>query len=65
MVALKDLIAISSGSACISNSYGPSHVLRAMGLTDAVANRCVRISWCHMTPALDWQAVAERIRTLL
>ena len=64
IVALKDLIAISNGSACTSASYTPSHVLKAMGMTDDEANACVRISWCHMTPDVDWGAVAERIRTL-
>ena len=64
IVALKDLVAISNGSACTSASYTPSHVLKAMGMTDDEANACVRISWCHMTPDVDWAAVAERIRML-
>lgn len=64
IVALKDLVAISNGSACTSASYTPSHVLKAMGMTDDEANACVRISWCHITPDVDWAAVAERIRML-
>ena len=64
MVATKDLIAISNGSACTSSSYTPSHVLKAMGFNDVTANECVRISWCHMTPNVDWERVAVRIRGL-
>ena len=45
IVALKDLVAISNGSACTSSSYTPSHVLKAMGMSDDEANCCVRISW--------------------
>lgn len=65
IVALKDLIAISNGSACTSSSYTPSHVLKAMGMSDDEANTCVRISWCHMTPEVDWNVVADRIRRLM
>ena len=61
MVALKDLVAISNGSACTSSSDTPSHVLRAMGMSEDEANRHVRISWCHLTPEVDWGAVAERV----
>lgn len=64
IVSLKDLIAISNGSACTSASYSPSHVLKAMGMDDDQANACVRISWCHMTPDVDWEAIADRIRRL-
>jgi cysteine desulfurase len=64
IVALKDLLAFSNGSACTSASYTPSHVLTAMGMTEVEANGCVRLSWCHLTPDIDWGAVAERIRGL-
>ena len=65
IVGLKDLVAISNGSACTSSSYTPSHVLKAMGMSDDEANSCVRISWSHLTPELNWHAVADRIRSLL
>lgn len=65
IVALKDLIAISNGSACTSSSYAPSHVLKVMGMNDDEANTCVRISWCHLTPGVDWDAVADRIRLIM
>ncbi len=61
IVALKDVISISNGSACTSSSYTPSHVLRAMGMNDDEANSCVRISWCHMTSEIDWVTVANMI----
>jgi cysteine desulfurase len=64
IVATKDIIAISNGSACTSSSYTPSHVLKAMGMSDDEANACIRISWCHMTPEVDWGAVAGRIHSL-
>ena len=64
MVATKDLIAISNGSACTSSSYTPSHVLKAMGFDDKSANQCVRLSWSHLTPQVNWSAVAERINEL-
>lgn len=65
IVSLKDLIAISNGSACTSTSYSASHVLKAMGMNDDEANACIRLSWCHLTPEVDWETVAERIQGLL
>lgn len=61
MVALKGDVAISNGSACTSASYKPSHVLKAMKLPDDEIMGALRISWCHLTPAVDWTVVAERI----
>jgi cysteine desulfurase len=65
MVALKDVAAVSNGSACTSHSYQPSHVLKAMGLSDAQVAGAVRISWCHLTPNPDWPSIVSRLRALL
>ncbi len=64
IVALKDLVAISNGSACTSSSYTPSHVIKAMGYSDDDANEAIRLSWCHLTPDVDWEAVTARVKEL-
>lgn len=61
MVATKDLVAISNGSACTSSSYEPSHVLSAMGLEAERIAGALRISWSHMTPKVDWRGFADRL----
>jgi cysteine desulfurase len=45
MMSLRDDIAISSGSACTSAAFKPSHVLAAMGVDDARIESAVRVSW--------------------
>lgn len=65
IVALKDDIALSNGSACTSNSYQPSHVLKAMRLNDDVMQGTLRLSWCHLTEAVDWQLIAKKIQKLM
>lgn len=65
MVALKELVAVSNGSACTSSSYSPSHVLVAMGLSEEETAGAVRMSWCHLTPQVDWDKVVSVIRRLM
>lgn len=64
IVALKGLAAISNGSACTSHSYSTSHVLEAMGLDAREIAGAVRISWSHLTPTIDWAAIAATIKRL-
>jgi cysteine desulfurase len=64
MVGLKDLIAISNGSACTSASYTLSYVLKAMDLPEDEILSALRISWCHLTPEPDWSEVCSRLSLL-
>ncbi len=65
MVAFKDVIAVSNGSACTSSSYIPSHVLVAMGMDEKEINGSIRMSWSHMTDDVPLAQVSERIKQLL
>ncbi len=62
--ALKNTIAVSSTSACTSHTRTPSHVLIAMGRSPSQVENSLRLSWCHMTPEVDWDAVIEILRKL-
>ena len=64
MLALKELVAISNGSACTSQNYTASHVLTAMGLSDDRVKGALRFSWCHLTPNVDWDEVVNTIKTI-
>jgi cysteine desulfurase len=64
MLALKDWVAISNGSACTSQSYSLSHVLTAMGLPENQIRGALRLSWSHLTPEPDWSGITEAIRHL-
>jgi len=65
IVALKDLVALSNGSACTSQSYEPSHVLKAMGLDEATIQGALRISWCHMTEGVGFDPIANVLKNLM
>ena len=62
MVKIRDLVAVSNGSACTSSSYQPSHVLKAMRLAKDEIIGAMRFSWCHLTPDPDWATVVAKLR---
>ena len=64
ILQLKDIVAISNGSACTSSNYSFSHVLTSMGLEKERIRGALRLSWCHMTPEVDWSLVAQKINSL-
>ena len=60
-------VAVSAGSACSSGKVTASHVLRAMGMDDAVASSAIRISlgWASRASDVDrflaaWEPLARR-----
>lgn len=60
MTALRR-VAVSSGSACTSGSSRPSHVLKAMGLSDADAEAAIRFSLGRSTTEEDVDFAAEHV----
>lgn len=64
IVALKDVVAISNGSACTSQSYEPSHVLVAAGLPHEQVAGALRLSWSHLTDDVPWCEIADRLTRL-
>ena len=65
IICLKDVAEISTGSACTSASYTPSHVLTSMGLDENEATKTVRFSWSPKTNGSVWKKIASKIETLL
>ncbi len=60
MSDLRD-VAFSAGSACASGSGRPSHVLRAIGLTDAAAKSSIRIGFGRYTRLEELEDACARI----
>lgn len=64
MVALRDLVALSNGAACTSQSQTCSHVLGAMGLEASVMEGALRWSWSHMTEEPEWESIVAILTAL-
>jgi cysteine desulfurase len=54
-------ISVSSGSACTSGDVAPSYVLKALGVSDALAFACVRIGLGRFTTVADIEIAVETI----
>ena len=64
MLALRDCMAISNGSACSAASHRQSHVLTAMGLPTDRIDSSVRFSWGPGVDRVPFDHLIAAIRSL-
>jgi cysteine desulfurase len=62
--AWAELVAISNGAACTSQSYTCSHVLSAMGLGSRRVEGALRFSWSHDSTLPDLAAMVDAIKVM-
>lgn len=59
LLGLQPVVALSSGSACSSQSVAPSHVLKALGRDDALAYASIRFGIGRFNKAEEIERVAQ------
>jgi cysteine desulfurase len=63
MIKLKDYFAVSSGSACTSATFEPSHVLKTIFPKEAARwSQSLRFSWSHQTQAFQASSLSTLLR---
>ncbi len=65
LLEIQDKIAVSTGSACSSENYEPSHVLKAMGLSDTEAISTLRFSFGRFNTVEEASLVADIVRNVI
>jgi cysteine desulfurase len=65
ILALKENVCISNGSACTSASYTPSHVLLAQGLSKDESMSSIRLSWSHFNTEKEINFFSNNLRIIL
>lgn len=58
-------IAVSNGSACVSGSQQPSHVLQAIGLSDKEAKAAVRFSFCKDNTKDEVEQAVSQLKSII
>jgi cysteine desulfurase len=61
IMSLRDIVAVSSGSACSSAKVEPSHVLRAMGVSKELAHSSIRFGLGRGNTAEQVEHVVEQL----
>ena len=61
LLSLKDIVALSSGSACTSASHEPSYVLQAIGVPDSLAHSSIRFGLGRGTTEAEIDTVIEAV----
>jgi len=58
-------IAVSNGSACVSGSQQPSHVLQGIGLSDTEAKAAVRFSFCKDNTIHEVEQAVSALKSII
>lgn len=62
MIAARPYFSLANGSACTSKDYKHSHVLKAMGVSDEVAESSIRISWGKDINSIDMNQLLSIVK---
>jgi cysteine desulfurase len=65
LLGLRHVVAVSSGSACSTSSTAPSHVLTALGRSNALAHASLRFGLGRFTTPAEVDAVAVATRSTI